>query len=182
MQRTRPSDLRRIHPISDVQNQSLRIDGFRRERRYEIAADRGARVVAPDARTRVPRQRWAYVGGPGTFPTLELLELGGDQLVYIDGRYNIPLDRLQLPFVGPPIVTLRDALGGAAVGRFPTIHQAIGSSLAAERDLRANSCSIRDARNSQFGFGLSLRSLSSGSPFAATSCRGYISGRDIWRP
>jgi hypothetical protein len=76
-----------------------------------------------------PRQRWAYLGGPGTLPPLELLELGGDQLVFVDGRYNIPLDRLQLPIVGAPLVTLRDAIGGAAVGEWPTIHQAVGARL-----------------------------------------------------
>ena len=33
---------------------------------------------------------------------------------------------LAAAIVGSPVVTLRDAFGGAAVGRFPTIHQAIG--------------------------------------------------------
>jgi hypothetical protein len=90
--------------------QSLRFEG------HAVATTPGA----------TPRQRWVYLGGSGTISTLDLLELAGDQLVYLDGRYNIPLERVQLPFIGSPTVTLRDALGGAALGRFPTLHQAIG--------------------------------------------------------
>lgn len=73
-----------------------------------------------------PAQRWAYVGGSGSIPTLEMLSLGGDQLAYIDARYEVPLDRITLPFGGHPVVTLREILGGAAVGRFPTLAQATG--------------------------------------------------------
>ena len=90
--------------------QSLRFEG------HAVATTHGT----------TPRQRWAYLGGSGTISTLNLLSLGGDQLFYIDSRYSIPVERLQLPFVGSPVVTLRDALGGAAVGHWPTIHQAIG--------------------------------------------------------
>jgi hypothetical protein len=46
--------------------------------------------------------------------------------MYFDLRYSIPIERVQLPIVGPPVVTLRDAFGGAAFGSWPTIHQAIG--------------------------------------------------------
>jgi hypothetical protein len=74
-----------------------------------------------------PRQRWAYVGGPGSISTLETLERGGDQLVFLDFRYNIPISRIVLPLVGSPILTLREVLAGADVGRFPSIAQAIGA-------------------------------------------------------
>jgi hypothetical protein len=75
----------------------------------------------------VPRQRWVYLGGSGTLSPLELLELGGDQLIFVDGRYNVPLNRLTLPFLGvAPTVMLHEALGGVAVGKVPAIHQAIG--------------------------------------------------------
>jgi hypothetical protein len=78
-----------------------------------------------------PRQRWVYVGGSGSIGTLELLERGGDQLFYFDGRYNIPIERIQLPLVGPPTLTIREILAGAAVKRFPTIAQATGLRLSA---------------------------------------------------
>jgi hypothetical protein len=141
--------------------QTLRIDGhFVVSGGFEISGDRVSTVVgAPDPRThprtRVPRQRWAYVGGPGTVPTLELLERGGDQLVYIDGRYNIPIERLKLPLVGPPIVTLREVLAGADVGRFPSIAQSMGVRLAAGV-IYVSFMFDPDSRRSQFGVGLSM--------------------------
>jgi hypothetical protein len=73
-----------------------------------------------------PRQRWAYVGGWGSIPTIGMLSRGGDQLIYLDGGYNIPIDRIQFPLIGPPVVTLRGTLGGADVGRFPSLAQAVG--------------------------------------------------------
>ena len=73
-----------------------------------------------------PPQRWAYVGGSGSIPTLDMLSRGGDEVAYLDARYDIPIDRVALPLVGPPVVTLREVLGGAAVGRFPTLAQASG--------------------------------------------------------
>lgn len=77
----------------------------------------------------IPRQRWAYLGGPGTIPTLELLELGGDHLLYFDARYATPLSMLSLPFVGPPTLALREVIGGADVGGFGSLRQAIGPRL-----------------------------------------------------
>ena len=77
-------------------------------------------------RGRTPRQRYAYVGGPGTIPTIDMLQLGGDQLLYLDAAYSIPIDRLKLPLVGPPTVMLRHAMGSAGVGRLPELEQATG--------------------------------------------------------
>ncbi len=73
-----------------------------------------------------PRQRYAYLGGPGTIPTLDMLQLGGDQLLYLDAAYSIPIDRLKLPLVGPPTVMLRHAMGSAGIGRLPELEQATG--------------------------------------------------------
>jgi hypothetical protein len=75
---------------------------------------------------RTPRQRFAYVGGPGSISTLELLERGGDELFFIDARYRIPIEQIQVPLVGPPTLIVREVLGGATVGRFPTLAQATG--------------------------------------------------------
>jgi hypothetical protein len=137
--------------------QTLRIDGhFVVSGAGEISGDRVSTASGlPDPRTRVPRQRWAYVGGPGSVPTLELLERGGDQLVYIDGRYNIPIDRFQLPLVGPPIVTLREVLAGADVGKFPSIAQSMGVRLAAG-PIYVQFMFDPDSRSSRFGAGLAL--------------------------
>ncbi|MEP6494524.1 MAG: hypothetical protein ABJF01_17700 [bacterium] len=74
----------------------------------------------------VPLQRYAYVGGPGTIGTLELLERGGDQVMFFDGRYAIPLAGILLPLGISPVVTLREVLAGAAVGSAPRLAQASG--------------------------------------------------------
>ncbi len=87
-------------------------------------------VVATKAR-QTPLQRYAYLGGPGTISTLELLERGGDELVFIDARYTIPIEQITIPLVGPPTVTLREVLAGADVGRFPTLSQGTGIRVAA---------------------------------------------------
>lgn len=73
-----------------------------------------------------PPQRWAYLGGNGTLLTLDLLELGGDQLVYVDSRYNIPIDAIRIPLAGAPLFTIRHAIGSAGVGRLPTFVQNVG--------------------------------------------------------
>jgi hypothetical protein len=120
--------------------QSIRFDG------HAVLTTRGA----------TPRQRFAYLGGSGTLPPLDLLVLGGDQLIYLDSRYNIPIDRFRLPVLNaPPLLTLRDAIGGAGVGRAPTLHQAIGlrvSVSAAYVEFMTDPAT----RKHHFGFGLAL--------------------------
>jgi hypothetical protein len=110
---------------------------------------------AISSRGRTPRQRFAYLGGTGSIPTLELLSLGGDQLVFLEGAYQVPIDRLQLPLVGPPIVGLREILGGVAEGNFPSVHQAVGVRVTLKA-IYAELLFDPAARQSHAGFGLSL--------------------------
>jgi hypothetical protein len=77
-----------------------------------------------------PLQRWAYLGGPGTLPTIDLLSLGGDQLVYLDAHYAIPIRRWTIRGLGAPSFELREALGGAAFQEFPKLEQLSGVRLA----------------------------------------------------
>lgn len=63
-----------------------------------------------------PPQRYAYLGGSSTLSTVDLLALGGDRLVFVEGEYLYPLTRPLLPFVGAPMVTLRYAAGSAGLG------------------------------------------------------------------
>jgi hypothetical protein len=104
---------------------------------------------------RTPRQRFAYFGGPGTFPMLDLFEEGGDDLVFIDTRYVIPMHWFNLPFVGMPAFTLRELLGGAAVGAFPRLHQAVGARVAV-KVFYAEVLYDPDLRRGRGGVGLSL--------------------------
>ena len=74
-----------------------------------------------------PPQRYAYLGGSGTLPVLEdPLTLGGDQLLHLDSRYEIPIPRLKIPFVGSPTVSLRHRIGSAGVQRLPRFVQNVG--------------------------------------------------------
>jgi hypothetical protein len=49
----------------------------------------------------------------------------------VDARYDIPIARVTLPLVGSPVVTLREALGGAGTSGFPTLAQATGLRISA---------------------------------------------------
>lgn len=91
-------------------SQSLRVDGH---------------AVLSDGST--PFQRFAFIGGPGTIPTVKLLSEGGDQLVFVDSRYSIPVSLVTLPFAGSPTLVLRHVIGGAGVGRLPKLEQAVGA-------------------------------------------------------
>jgi hypothetical protein len=73
-----------------------------------------------------PLQRFAYLGGSGTLPTEDLLAFGGDQLVFVESRYVIPISRIQLPLVGSPLLTFRHILGSAGVQALPDLTQILG--------------------------------------------------------
>lgn len=77
-----------------------------------------------------PPQRYAYLGGTGTLPTFETLEFGGDELFFLEGRYIIPLEHIQIRFLGSPTVTLRYITGAAGVGRLPPLEQNVGARFA----------------------------------------------------
>lgn len=74
-----------------------------------------------------PLQRFGYLGGAGTLSTVEpLLSLGGDELLFLENRYIIPVPAIKLPFVGSPTVTLRHILGSAAIQHLPALTQIVG--------------------------------------------------------
>lgn len=66
--------------------------------------------------TRVPTQRYAYLGGSGTLPTLFLLSEGGTELVWGEARYTVPVRIVAVPF-GTPTLTARAMAGAAGVDR-----------------------------------------------------------------
>ena len=102
-----------------------------------------------------PPQRFAYLGGWGTLPTYDVLQFGGDQLLFFEGDYTIPIERLELPIVGPPTVTLREALGAAGVGRLPSLEQNVGVRLALSF-LRVDFFLDPRTRATSLGAGLSI--------------------------
>ena len=89
-------------------------------------AFRGHGVASWDG---APPQRFAYLGGAGTLATVDLLALGGDRLVFVEGEYRYPLVRPLLPFVGAPVLSARYAAGSAGVDDLPDFVQNIGAGL-----------------------------------------------------
>jgi hypothetical protein len=75
-----------------------------------LRVDAHAVTTAGDS---TPRARYAYLGRGGTLPLLELLEQGGDRLVFVESRYQIPIAAFVLPKVGPPTLHLRHLMGAA---------------------------------------------------------------------
>jgi hypothetical protein len=112
---------------SDERFVQLTLDGtiqFPTFRAQRFRSDIHAVVTPGDT---APPQRFAYLGGSGTLPVIEeTLSLGGDQLLYIDSRYEIPLTRIVLPFIGSPVIAIRHRVGSAGVQRLPKFVQNVG--------------------------------------------------------
>ncbi|MGK2963495.1 MAG: hypothetical protein ACSLFK_15340 [Gemmatimonadaceae bacterium] len=76
-----------------------------------------------------PPQRYAYLGGSSTLSTVDLLALGGDRLLFVEGEYHYPLTAPLVPFVGAPVLSLRYAAGSAGVDDLPDFIQNVGFGL-----------------------------------------------------
>jgi hypothetical protein len=106
-----------------------------------------------------PPQRFAYLGGSGTLPTLILLEMGGDNLVFVESRYHVPIQRITIPFVGSPIITLRHMIGAAGVDELPDLVQNLGLRLTLRPfrfDVVIRPGAEGDERKNKFSVGLSF--------------------------
>lgn len=102
-----------------------------------------------------PPQRYSYLGGAGTLPTFDLLQFGGDELFWAEGRYIIPIDHFQIRYLGSPTVTLRYITGGAGVGKLPPLEQNVGARLALSF-FRVDYLIDPASRRSDFAVGLSI--------------------------
>jgi len=102
-----------------------------------------------------PPQRFAYLGGSGTLPFIDLLSEGGDELLLIDQRYAAPLLGVQLGLLGVPTLLLRHRIGSAGIGRLPNFHQMVGLGVQLTL-LRVEVMYDPALRKAQFGAGLSF--------------------------
>ena len=119
---------------------------------------RGHTVLSGDT---VPPQRYAYLGGSATLPTVDLLALGGDRLFYAEGEYLIPIERIMLRMLGSPFVALRYAVGSAGVRDLPPFIQnlGIGAGISFLRvDYHIDPAGTRSpfSERSAFSFGVSI--------------------------
>ena len=103
-----------------------------------------------------PRQRWAYLGGSGTLPTFDLLEFGGDELLFFESRYNVPIDALERPLFGTPVFTLRHMIGAAGPGSLPAFEQNLGVRLSLLLVLRLDYTIDPASGDSEFSAGVSF--------------------------
>jgi hypothetical protein len=103
-----------------------------------------------------PRSRYAYLGGSGTLRTLDLLEQGGTALFYLESRYLIPIERILLPVVGTPIITLRDAFGSAGVGSLPSFQHEVGIGIGVSVLRLEYTRAVAGRDGSEVGIGISL--------------------------
>jgi hypothetical protein len=92
------------------------------DQQYEIDVHH---VTTPEGSP--PPQRFAYLGGAGTLPFLDLLEQGGGELLFLDQRYSIPVPRIRLGILGTPTFLLRHRVGGAGLSRLPELEQALSA-------------------------------------------------------
>jgi hypothetical protein len=104
----------------------------------------------------VARARYAYLGGSGTLPVVDLLELGGTQLLFVESRYIIPLPGIALPLVGSPVLTLRHIMGSAGVGSLPSLEQEIGAGIGLSALRLDYTIDAGGNRGHKFGVGISL--------------------------
>ena len=74
-----------------------------------------------------PPQRFAYLGGSGTLPTRELLSMGGDQLLFVESRYSIPIEQIAIKFLGSPTFSVRHMIGSAGIDRLPGFVNNVGA-------------------------------------------------------
>ena len=103
-----------------------------------------------------PRARYAYFGGSGTLPTLDLLEQGGDELLYVENRYLIPITAIQLPFIGSPVVSIRDAFGAAGLGSLPSLQHEIGAGIGLSALHFDVNTAVAGRKRTKVGVGISL--------------------------
>lgn len=61
----------------------------------------------------VPRQRWSFVGGPGTLPFVGTGGMWGDNLRFVQSAYEIPLPWITFRYVGSPDFQLTHTAGAA---------------------------------------------------------------------
>jgi hypothetical protein len=104
----------------------------------------------------LPRQRWVYLGGGGTIPTMDLLEQGGTELFFFEGNYLIPIPWVELPIIGAPILTLRYMTGSAGVADLPKFTQNVGARLGM-RFIGIEYVIDPESKEKEFGIGFSLR-------------------------
>ena len=107
----------------------------------------------------MPLSRYAYLGGSGSLATLDLLEQGGDRLLFVENRYLIPIEAIQLPVIGAPVLSLRDAFGGAGVGSLPDLQHEVGIGIGMSALHLDVNTAVAGRKRTKVSLGISLSSM-----------------------
>ena len=102
-----------------------------------------------------PPQRFAYLGGSGTLPTRLLLSMGGDQLLFLESRYSIPIEQISIKFLGSPTFMIRHMIGSAGVDRLPGFVNNVGARITLSL-LKVDYVIDPETRDTDVSFGLSF--------------------------
>jgi hypothetical protein len=116
---------------------------------------RARAVTSSSGAKRPPPQRYAYLGGRGTIPTMDLLSEGGTELFHFATNYSIPVRVIQLPYVGSPTLTLRYMTGAAGIDELPRFTQNVGARLAV-RFISAEFLMDPRTKEKRFGVGFAF--------------------------
>lgn len=106
-----------------------------------------------------PMSRFAYLGGSGTLSTLDLLEQGGSTLLFVENRYQIPIDAIQLPVIGAPVLSIRDAFGGAGIGKLPALQHEVGLGVGLSALHLDVNTAVAGRKRTKVSLGISLSSM-----------------------
>ncbi len=144
------------HPAGTSDFTQLTLDG-----RVELPTIGTQRLVVrghavTTAGDSVPRARYAYLGGSGTISVMEMLEQGGGQLVFLESRYFIPIERIVLPMVGSPLFSVRHLMGAAGPQSLPSLEQAIGVGIGVSVIHIDYTVDVAHHRGSELGLSISL--------------------------
>jgi hypothetical protein len=107
----------------------------------------------------VPGSRYAYLGGSGTLATLDLLEQGGNTLLYVENRYLIPIEAIQLPVIGAPVLSIRDAFGAAGVSSLPPLQHEVGIGIGVSALHLDVNTAVTGRKGTHVSLGISLSSF-----------------------
>jgi len=77
-----------------------------------------------------PPQRFTYLGGGSVLSTLDILQIGGDEVLYGYGEFLAPLRFIKIPLLGNPAVGIFTATGSAGVQGLPHFTVNVGPRLA----------------------------------------------------
>jgi hypothetical protein len=77
-----------------------------------------------------PPQRFTYLGGGATIPTLDILQLGGDEMLWTYGEFLAPVKVVKIPFLGYPALGIFATTGSAGVHGLPHFTANVGPRIA----------------------------------------------------